>query len=151
MENHNPKPNPRVYFDITIDGERIERMVMELDAQSFPNTAENFRALCTGEKGRGKFTKPLHFKGTRFYQVRPQFFCCSGRERRDRRGVDLRRGLLQRGRRHQVQGPRRPVHVLRRRLALVSVLHHLRQMRVDELSVPYFRAGYGGVGSARQD
>ncbi|KAJ4829560.1 hypothetical protein Tsubulata_021944 [Turnera subulata] len=73
-----PIPNPRVYFDITIDGERIGRMVMELDAKSFPKTAENFRALCTGEKGRGMFTKPLHFKGTRFYQVRPQFFCCGG-------------------------------------------------------------------------
>ncbi|KAJ4849133.1 hypothetical protein Tsubulata_033744 [Turnera subulata] len=73
-----PNLNPRVYFDITIDGERIGRMVMELDAQSFPKTTENFRALCAGEKGRGKFTKPLHFKGTRFYQVRPQFFCCGG-------------------------------------------------------------------------
>ncbi|KAJ4849819.1 hypothetical protein Tsubulata_024023 [Turnera subulata] len=74
MEN----PNPRVYFDITIDEVMIGRMVMELDAKSFPRTAENFRALCTGEKGIGMLAKPLHFKGTKFFQVRPNFFCCGG-------------------------------------------------------------------------
>ncbi|KAJ4823234.1 hypothetical protein Tsubulata_004503 [Turnera subulata] len=74
MEN----PNPKVYFDIEIDGNPIGRMVMELDAKSFPRTAENFRALCTGEKGIGMFGRPLHFKGTKFFQVRPNFFCCGG-------------------------------------------------------------------------
>ncbi|KAJ4836802.1 hypothetical protein Tsubulata_027448 [Turnera subulata] len=72
MEN----PNPRVYFDIEINKEPMGRMVMELDAMSCPKTAENFRALCTGEKGDGMFRKSLCYKGTKFFQVRPNFFCC---------------------------------------------------------------------------
>ena len=50
-------PNPRVYFDITIGGQAAGRVVMELFADVTPKTAENFRALCTGEKGVGKNSK----------------------------------------------------------------------------------------------
>eukprot|EP00448_Togula_jolla_P034922 CAMPEP_0170628768 /NCGR_PEP_ID=MMETSP0224-20130122/32904_1 /TAXON_ID=285029 /ORGANISM="Togula jolla, Strain CCCM 725" /LENGTH=57 /DNA_ID=CAMNT_0010956303 /DNA_START=63 /DNA_END=232 /DNA_ORIENTATION=- len=55
--------NPKVYFDMTIGGEPAGRITMELRADVAPKTAENFRALCTGEKGMGKSGKPLHFKG----------------------------------------------------------------------------------------
>ncbi|XP_009108112.1 peptidyl-prolyl cis-trans isomerase [Brassica rapa] len=70
--------NPRVFFDMTLDGAPAGRIVMELYADTTPNTAENFRALCTGEKGVGKKGKPLHFKGSAFHRVIPGFMCQGG-------------------------------------------------------------------------
>ncbi|KAJ4887038.1 hypothetical protein Rs2_26786 [Raphanus sativus] len=58
------KANPKVFFDMTACGKSIGRIVMELFADTTPRTAENFRALCTGEKGMGKKGKPLHYKGS---------------------------------------------------------------------------------------
>ncbi|XP_061362702.1 peptidyl-prolyl cis-trans isomerase 1 isoform X2 [Gastrolobium bilobum] len=46
--------NPKVFFDMTIGGQPAGRIVMELFADTTPRTAENFRALCTGEKGVGR-------------------------------------------------------------------------------------------------
>merc|ERR1712061_619178 len=54
------------------------RVVMELRKDVAPKTAENFRALCTGEKGVGGSGKPLHFKGSSFHRVIPQFMCQGG-------------------------------------------------------------------------
>lgn len=55
--------NPRCFMDVTIGGEMEGRIVIELYASVVPRTAENFRALCTGEKGIGAASgKPLHFK-----------------------------------------------------------------------------------------
>merc|ERR1712242_289653 len=54
------------------------RIVMELRADVAPKTAENFRALCTGEKGTGRSGKPLHFKGSAFHRVITQFMCQGG-------------------------------------------------------------------------
>jgi peptidylprolyl isomerase len=70
--------NPRVFFDITIGGEPAGRIVMELRADVTPKTAENFRALCTGEKGMGRAGKPLHYKGSAFHRIIPEFMCQGG-------------------------------------------------------------------------
>jgi len=70
--------NPRVFFDITIGSAPAGRIVMELDAKTVPKTAENFRCLCTGEKGTGKSGKPLHYKGSSFHRVITQFMCQGG-------------------------------------------------------------------------
>jgi len=71
--------NPRVFFEISIGGKASGRIEMELFADTTPKTAENFRALCTGEKGLGKITKkPLSFKGTVFHRVIKDFMIQGG-------------------------------------------------------------------------
>uniref|UniRef100_A0A0N5ATY1 Peptidyl-prolyl cis-trans isomerase n=1 Tax=Syphacia muris TaxID=451379 RepID=A0A0N5ATY1_9BILA len=71
-------PRPKVFFDITIGGSEAGRIVMELFNDVVPKTAENFRCLCTGEKGMGKSGKPLCYKGSRFHRVIPNFMCQGG-------------------------------------------------------------------------
>jgi len=71
-------PNPKVFFDMSVGGVPAGRIVMELYADVVPKTAENFRALCTGEKGTGRSGKPLHFKGSSFHRVIPGFMCQGG-------------------------------------------------------------------------
>merc|ERR1719482_2213277 len=70
--------NPVVFFDMTIGGQEAGRIEMELRADVVPGTAENFRCLCTGEKGVGKSGKPLHFKGSSFHRVISDFMAQGG-------------------------------------------------------------------------
>mmetsp|Transcript_12833 Transcript_12833/g.36828 ORF Transcript_12833/g.36828 Transcript_12833/m.36828 type:complete len:152 (-) Transcript_12833:1744-2199(-) len=51
---------------------------MTLRADVVPKTAENFRALVTGERGVGSSGKPLHFLGSPFHRVIPGFMCQGG-------------------------------------------------------------------------
>ncbi|KAK2733767.1 peptidyl-prolyl cis-trans isomerase cpr6 [Onygenales sp. PD_40] len=69
---------PRVYFDLAIGNKPEGRVVFELFSDVVPKTAENFRALCTGEKGQGKSGKPLSYKGSIFHRIIKQFMIQGG-------------------------------------------------------------------------
>jgi len=61
----------RCFFEIDIGGQSAGRVIMELRGDVVPKTCENFRALCTGEKGFG-------FKGSKFHRIIPGFMCQGG-------------------------------------------------------------------------
>lgn len=60
--------NPVVYLEISADDEPLGHVTIELFFNIVPRTAENFRALCTGEKGFG-------FRNTVFHRIIPDFVC----------------------------------------------------------------------------
>jgi len=68
----------RVYLEIEIDHRPVGRIVLGLYGGIVPKTAENFRSLCTGEKGIGKQGKPLHFQGSKFHRIIPKFMLQGG-------------------------------------------------------------------------
>uniref|UniRef100_A0A5B7BM10 peptidylprolyl isomerase n=1 Tax=Davidia involucrata TaxID=16924 RepID=A0A5B7BM10_DAVIN len=71
--------NPRCFLDVSIGGEIEGRIVVELYKDVVPKTVENFRALCTGEKGIGPNTGvQLHFKGSCFHRIIKGFMIQGG-------------------------------------------------------------------------
>mmetsp|Transcript_5214 Transcript_5214/g.5731 ORF Transcript_5214/g.5731 Transcript_5214/m.5731 type:complete len:175 (+) Transcript_5214:52-576(+) len=67
----------KVFFDISIGGAAAGRVTIELYANT-PISSENFRALCTGEKGNNAQGVPLHFKNCSFHRVIPDFMAQGG-------------------------------------------------------------------------
>lgn len=69
----------KCYFDISIEGKDSGRIVLLLFKDKCPKTCENFRCLCTGERGSSKkYGKPLHYEGSRFHRVVKNFIIQGG-------------------------------------------------------------------------
>ena len=74
--------NPIVFFDISIGGQNVGRVKMELFADVVPKTAENFRQFCTGEFRRDGV--PVGYKGATFHRIIKDFMV-QGKRRRGTR------------------------------------------------------------------
>jgi cyclophilin family peptidyl-prolyl cis-trans isomerase len=70
--------HPLVFFDISIGGQPAGKIEMELFHRDVPETAENFRCLCTGEEGTTDEGALLHYKGSRIHRVIPEFMLQGG-------------------------------------------------------------------------
>ena len=69
----------KVYMDIEIDGEYAGTIVIGLFGKTVPWTSENFRAICTGERGRGVYTGvKMTYKGSKFHRIIDGFMAQGG-------------------------------------------------------------------------
>ncbi|XP_055727013.1 E3 SUMO-protein ligase RanBP2-like isoform X1 [Salvelinus fontinalis] len=71
VQEHSRDANPQVYLSISADDEPLGTVTIELFSHIVPKTAENFRALCTGQKGFG-------LRNSVFHRVVPDFMCQGG-------------------------------------------------------------------------
>jgi peptidyl-prolyl isomerase G (cyclophilin G) len=81
------KTNPRVFLDVAVQNEKPKTMVFQLFADLVPKTVENFRALCTGEKGYSANGVRLCYKNTKILKIIPGFaVVCGDIEKNDGTG-----------------------------------------------------------------
>mmetsp|Transcript_123390 Transcript_123390/g.282839 ORF Transcript_123390/g.282839 Transcript_123390/m.282839 type:complete len:120 (-) Transcript_123390:46-405(-) len=75
-----PLRNPRAFLDISVGGRAVGRLKFELFRDVLPISAENFRALCTGETGLGYYMQPRYYKHSMLHQAQAFFspVCRSG-------------------------------------------------------------------------
>uniref|UniRef100_A0A8C7XAI0 E3 SUMO-protein ligase RanBP2 n=1 Tax=Oryzias sinensis TaxID=183150 RepID=A0A8C7XAI0_9TELE len=71
VQEHSRETNPLVFLKVAADDEPLGSITIELFSHIVPKTAENFRALCTGEKGFG-------LQNSIFHRVVPDFMCQGG-------------------------------------------------------------------------
>tara|TARA_R110002049_G_scaffold27321_2_gene94381 strand:+ start:663281 stop:663928 length:648 start_codon:yes stop_codon:yes gene_type:complete len=72
------KVSHQVYFDMAVNGDPAGRIVIGLFGEDVPKTSENFRALCTGEKGKTSGGIPLSYEGCVFHRIIPGFMLQGG-------------------------------------------------------------------------
>ena len=72
------KVTAKTYFDVTIDGQKAGRIDFGLFGEVVPKTVLNFKNLCTGENGVGQSGKKLHYKGSIFHRIIPNFMIQGG-------------------------------------------------------------------------
>ena len=70
---------PHVFMDLTSAGRPLGRLVFELASDVVPRTAENFRALCSGEAGTSRISRAkLAYRGSTFHRIIPGFMAQGG-------------------------------------------------------------------------
>jgi peptidylprolyl isomerase len=72
------KVTDMVFFDVEVDGQPAGRIVLGLFGDDVPRTVKNFVVLATGEAGNSKSGKPLHYKGSVFHRIIPEFMLQGG-------------------------------------------------------------------------
>ena len=70
--------NPIIFLDVQIGGRQAGRLMVELRYDICPRTCENFRALCTGERGKAPDGTALHLKGSKLHRIIKDGVCQGG-------------------------------------------------------------------------